>query len=279
MGAIIVESQWVIRGLSPMFSKTFDLKATKSTFVTVTRQINGEKANLQLTLQRLAGDTWTDADELLPSGTTTAGGVVYTRIASGAAGSGRLKASAGDENAAATVDVFVVSGKSENPFGPGAHPIHKLGAEIARQIPVLRGSMERILITGLELAGERNSDGREASGAAEFCSIFNAHISPGPCPQGDVKVCNILHFDYVAAPAGGGTTSLNLPESTFQYLLANRISCAGVASSTLNELASRAGMTVAELRSAVDDLNDVSEVVFKVAVSSRTSPAAQGPPL
>ena len=125
-----------------MFSKTFDLKSTESTFVTVTRQIKGEKANLQLTLQRLAGDTLMDADELLPSDTTTREGIVYTRIAPGAAGSGRLKASAGDENAAATVDVFAVSGKSENPFSPGAHPIDKLGAQIAHQIPILRGSME-----------------------------------------------------------------------------------------------------------------------------------------
>jgi len=267
MGATIISTQWLVSGLSPISSQTFDIKPAGSTFIAIARQIKGEKANLQITLQRLAGSRWVDVAELVPSGTIFAEGVVYATIPSGVEGSGRLKASAGDENAAATVDAFVVSGKSANPFGPGAHPIDKLGAEIARQIPVLRESMERILIAGLNLGGKE-----AASSAAEFCSIFKAHISPGPCSLDDIKICNILHFDYVATPAGVGSTSLNLPESTFKYLLANRISYEGVASTTLKSLASRAGMTEAELRSALDQLNDVSEVVYQVAESSRTNP-------
>jgi hypothetical protein len=273
MGATLLAKEWLINGGVAAHSSTFTLPSSKSarfSFVIGMRRTEGAKPSLSLKLQKQVSGQWRDEQELLPAGTALAETISYVTALRRPAGTLRFEATLSGPDARATADIFSVDEKSENPFGISTHPINELGADVARQIPSLRKSLERSLITGLNLTGQETAQ-KSAAATAAFCSIFHADVIDGPCPANDTKVCNLIHFDYVAAPTTPGGATLTVPDTTFQYFLSNRIGYAGVAPATLTRIATQAGTTKDKLCAGIDQLSDISEVMLNTFNTLRPS--------
>jgi hypothetical protein len=235
------------------------------TFVLVVREHSGAGATWHVRLQEKAQHGWDDVGTVISAGMPLSNGVHYTIFASPPSSTLRVEVLVGESGSNALIDLFASDTSPDPGFATTSHSIVALGGATAAQLPQIQGALEDALRVAVRLDGVTPSP-------EIICGFWSPHFDP-PTPVSPPTVCNVLDVHYDATPQAraAGETNLRMPASLLRYLLATRIEHTSVSDDAMRKVALEARVSDVDLRSQIDRLNALADVLLRIALDGRGS--------